>query len=260
MQDVLSTNLDIGGKSCRVWRKGSGPKLGFLAGFGGLPKWTPFLDQLSAHYEVVVPSLPGFPGGAPHRELDSHLDWVLAARDLLEACELTGHGLVASSVGAALAADVAALWPASVRRLALLAPFGLFDEREQTADPWARRADALPALLCASAERFMELRKAPTPCADPVEWQLEQTRAVEASARFLFPLGDTRLKTRLHRIQAPTLLLWGEKDRLLPPSYARRFAQSMRASTEVQIIPEAGHLLELDAPERAARAVMEWLK
>lgn len=259
METLHTTSTQVGGEPCRIWRKGSGARLGFLAGFGGLPKWTPFLDRLAERYEVVVPSLPGFPGGPSHRRLDTHLDWLLATRDILKAAGLDGQHLVASSVGAALAADVAALWPESVKRLALLAPFGWFDTAEPAADPWARRADALPALMCATPELFTQLRSCPEGI-DSVEWQLEQTRAVEASARLLFPLGDTRLSRRLSRIQSPTLLLWGERDRVLPVSYAKHLSQGITAATEVQIVPGAGHLLELDAPEVAARAVETWLQ
>ena len=74
--------IDVNGFPTRVWRKGSGPKLGFLAGFGGLPRWVPFLDELAKSRTVIVPSLPGFPGGdRGHTVLDSHLDWLLAVRE-----------------------------------------------------------------------------------------------------------------------------------------------------------------------------------
>ena len=72
----------MNGFPCRVWTKGSGPKLGFLAGLGGLPRWLPFLDRLAETRTVIVPSLPGYPGATGHTELDTHLDWVLAVRQL----------------------------------------------------------------------------------------------------------------------------------------------------------------------------------
>ena len=50
----------MNGFPCRVWTKGSGPKLGWLAGFGGLPRWIPFLDELAKTRTVIAPSLPGF--------------------------------------------------------------------------------------------------------------------------------------------------------------------------------------------------------
>jgi pimeloyl-ACP methyl ester carboxylesterase len=95
--------------------------------------------------------------------------------------------------------------------------------------------------------------------ADPVDWAVEQVRAVEASARIYFPLGDTRLARRLPRITAPTLLLWGDADRVLPLAYADAFAAHIRAGKELRVIEGAGHLAELDRPTETAQAVSAWL-
>ncbi len=217
--------VDVNGFATRIWRKGSGPKLGFLAGFGGLPRWVPFLDELAKSRTVIVPSLPGFPGGdRGHSMLDTHLDWLLAVRDLLAKADLDGADLAGSSVGASLAAEMAALWPASVRRLALIAPFGLFDEADPPTDPWAQRADAVPGLMCADPEIWKALKAVPEG-ANSIEWPIEQTRANEAAARIFWPLGNTKLEKRLKLIQAPTLLIWGEQDQIMPRSYAARIAK-----------------------------------
>src|SRR3954471_2236253 len=131
MSDPATTSVEINGFPCRIWQKGSGPKLGFLAGFGGLPRWIPFLDALAQQRTVVVPSLPGFPGGERgHTVLDNHLDWVLTTHQLLHKAALDGADPAGRSLGGSLAAEVAAIWPLSVKRLALIAPFGLFDEKE----------------------------------------------------------------------------------------------------------------------------------
>src|SRR5712692_193110 len=104
MPDPTTSTVDVNGFACRVWKKGDGPKLGFLAGFGGLPRWIPFLDVLARERTVVIPSLPGFPGGERgHTVLDAHLDWVLATRQLLTAAGLDGADLAGSSVGGSLA-------------------------------------------------------------------------------------------------------------------------------------------------------------
>ena len=93
---------------------------------------------------MIVPSLPGFPGGdRGHTVLDTHLDWVLAVRDLIDKAGLAGADLAGSSVGGSFAAEVAAIWPDKVRRLALIAPFGLYDEKDPATDPWAQRADKI---------------------------------------------------------------------------------------------------------------------
>src|SRR5262249_57462108 len=123
-REPQTQTVEINGFPCRIWRKGSGPKLGFLAGLGGLPRWTPFLDRLAERRSVIVPSLPGFPGALGHNVLDNHLDWMLAVRHLIDAAGLDGADLAGSSVGAGLAADVAAIRPGRVRRLAVIAPCG----------------------------------------------------------------------------------------------------------------------------------------
>ena len=227
MSEPETLTVDVNGFATRVWRKGSGPKLGFLAGFGGLPRWVPFLDELAKSRTVIVPSLPGFPGGdRGHSVLDTHLDWLLAVRDLLAKAELDGADIAGSSVGASLAAEMAALWPASVRRLALIAPFGLFDEADPPTDPWAQRGDAVPGLMCADPEIWKALKAVPEG-ANSIEWPIEQTRANEAAARIFWPLGNTKLEKRLKLISAPTLLIWGEQDAIMPRSYAERFAKGI---------------------------------
>lgn len=259
MTEPESTTIEINGFPTRVWRKGSGPTLGYLAGYGGLPRWMPFLDELAKSRTVIVPSLPGFPGGdRGHTVLDSHLDWLLALREILDRSGLAGADLAGSSVGASLAAEVAALWPTSVGKLALIAPFGLFDETNPPTDPWAQRGDAVPGLMCADPEIWKSM-KAPPEGANSIEWPIEQVRANEAAARIFWPLGNTRIEKRLRLIKAPTLLLWGEQDRIMPNAYAETFSQRIAGPTTIKIIPGAGHLAELDKPAEVAREILAFV-
>ena len=256
MSDPETLTVDVNGFPARIWRKGSGPTIGFLAGFGGLPRWVPFLDELAKSRTVIVPSLPGFPGGdRGHTVLDTHLDWLLAVRDLLDKARLNGTDLAGSSVGASLALEMAALWPTSVKRLALIAPFGLFEEKDPPTDPWAQRGDAVAGLMCADPAIWTALKSVPEG-ANSVEWPIEQVRASEAAARIFWPLGNTRLEKRLGLVKAPTLLLWGAQDRIMPRSYADRFSSGIHGRTDVKVIDGAGHLAELDKPAEVAAAVV----
>jgi pimeloyl-ACP methyl ester carboxylesterase len=260
MSEPSTTTIEINGYSCRIWTAGNGPKLGFLAGFGGLPHWVPFLDELAQERTVIVPSLPGFPGGERgHVALDSHLDWLVATRQLLEGAGLAGADLAGSSVGGSLAAEVAALWPAMVNRLALIAPFGLFDEKDPATDPWAQRPGDVAGLFCADPKNWEMLKAEPEGHNDP-EWPIEQVRASEAAARIFWPLGNTKLEKRLPLITAPTLLVWGSDDKLMPRSYADKFAAGIKGKTEIKVIPGAGHLAELDKPDETAAAILGWMK
>jgi pimeloyl-ACP methyl ester carboxylesterase len=249
----------VNGRRCRVWEQGEGEPLGFLGGLRGLPRWPEVLDRLAARRRVIAPSLPGFPGCGGLERLDGLADWVIATLDLLDASGLEGADLFGASLGATLAAEAAAFSRASVGRLALLAPFGLFDEREPVADPWAVRHSQLPALLSAEPARLEAFLTCP-PDADAVEWEIAQTRASEAAARLLWPIPDLGSLRRLHRIQAPTLLLWGAQDRLIPASYAKRFAEGIAGWVEIRSLEGAGHMAEIDRPDAVADAVLAFLE
>lgn len=258
MSELSERVVEIGGRRHRVWEKGSGRPVVHLAGLGGLPRWTPFLDRLAEDRRVIAPSLPGQPGATGHEQLDDLLDWISATLDLLEAIDARGADLIGVSWGGAVAAEIAAVEGARQARLVLCAPFGLFDEREPVTDVWAQIPGTAPALLCAEPERLNALLAMPEG-EDPVEWQILQTRASEAAARMLWPTTDTGLAKRLHRIRAKTLILWGSEDRVIPASYAKRLAEGISGEVRVQSIPGAGHLADLDAPEEVAAAIRAFL-
>ncbi|MEZ5853268.1 MAG: alpha/beta hydrolase [Hyphomicrobiaceae bacterium] len=258
MSEPKTTTVDINGHPCRIWTKGSGPKIGWLAGFGGLPRWTPFLDELAKTRTVIAPSLPGTPGATGHNLLDTHLDWIVAVRQLIVMAGLEGEDIAGSSVGGSFVAEFAALWPHKVKRAALIAPFGLFDINDPPADPWAQRPDDQPGILCADPQIWKDYKAVP-PGANSVEWPIEQIRATEAAARVFWPLGNTKLEKRLPLILAPTLLLWGEQDRLMPASYAKKFADAITGETTIKTIAGAGHLAELDKPQATAKAILDFM-
>jgi len=255
MAEIAERYVEVNGFNCRVWEKGDGKPLYYLAGVAGLPRWTKFLDKLAEKRRVIVPSLPGFPGAEGHDVLDSHLDWIMATLDLMEGVGAEGGiDLIGASIGGALAAEIAAVSPTLVRRLVLIAPFGLYDADSPPADIWAQRPGAAPALFCRKPETYTEFT-APPEGFDPGEWGILMTRAAEATARILWPLGDTRLVRRLHRVRADALIVWGDEDKVLAPSYAEHFGHEIAGRAAVAIIPGAGHLADLDAPDFAAQFI-----
>ena len=248
-----------GGES-RVLDSGRGPTLIALAGVGGLPQWSPFLEALSRTHRVLAPSLPGFPGGPEFRELDDYYDWVIAALDLVEALRVSDADVVASSVAAPLASDVAILAPSIVRRLAMIGPFGAYDADDPGADIWATgpMPDALPKLLCEQPANWQALWTMPAG-AEPIEWGILATRAMEAAARYLFPLGDVGLTRRLHRLKQPTLILRGERDRVQTKGAIERLARAIAGPVERAEIASAGHAAEVDRPDEVAAVVHAFL-
>lgn len=249
----------VNGESVRVWEKGAGRTLGVLAGLFGAPRWTPFLESLAQRHHVVVPALPGHPGGGDFRKLDDLADWVSATLDLLDAADLEGADLVGFGPGATLAAECAAFSHPVAGKLVLCAPFGLFDPREPVTDFWARRPNERAATFSAKPQEFAREVFAAPAGADELEHQIVQTRALEAAARLLWPTGDRGLAKRLHRVRNDTLLVWGERDAIVPQSYAKRFADGISGSSRTRVLPGAGHALDHDAPDALAAAIEEFV-
>jgi len=255
---VSERSVEVNGRPCRVWEKGDGPLLGVLLGAPGALEWSPFLERLSAERRVVVPSIPGFPGGLGHDRIDGHVDWIAATLDLLEAAGVAGADLVGTSVGATLSMEAAIFAPGLVRRLALVAPFGLWEDSEPVTDAWAVRPGDV-SLLSAAPEKLAAAMAVPEG-GDPIEHQVMLLRASETAARLLWPTTDTGVAKRLHRLRNETLILWGSEDRLIPASYAKRFANAISGPTIVRSIEGAGHAAWFDAPEAVADAILEFLR
>jgi pimeloyl-ACP methyl ester carboxylesterase len=87
---------------------------------------------------------------------------------------------------------------------------------------------------------------------------VEMVPAMATIGKYLWPIPDKGLERRLHRVSAPTLLLWGAEDRLVPPSYAEAFAARL-PSARVEILDKAGHMLVLERLEDVARLVEEFV-
>jgi pimeloyl-ACP methyl ester carboxylesterase len=257
--DISSDVVETAGGPCRVMRKGSGPKIGYLGGIGGVPTWLPFLDDLAADHTVIVPSLPGFPGSSGgFRNLDSHLDWLTATLDLLELADLGGADLIASSVSAMLAADVAAFSPGTIGNLILVGPWGLYDTELPGRDYFASLAEERPGLLVENTEKWTSAVQMPTGT-DEIEWEIEMKRAAEAAARVSWPFGDRGSRKRLHRVRNRTLVLWGENDRILPPEYADKWVQGLTGPVQSAVVAGSGHDCVMDQPAETAKRIRRFL-
>jgi pimeloyl-ACP methyl ester carboxylesterase len=229
-------------------------RLVYLCGIAGHPAASPALDALTAAgWDVVAPALPGFDGGSGFRPPDDYLGWLTIVWDCLDATDALPCPVVGASVGGMLAADIAIFRPEAVTALALLAPFGIFDERHPGLDVYA-----LP-----SAERMRHLfaNDVPAPFVERFADRGADEAAVArylcdvAAASLLWPLGDRGLIRRLHRLRAPALALWGDRDELLPVGTTAAWAER---GVPVEVIEGAGHLLEWDAPTPVGARLVEF--
>jgi abhydrolase domain-containing protein 6 len=231
-------------------------RLLYLCGIAGHPAASPALEMLeAAGWDVVVPDLPGFDGRAGFQPPDDYLGWLTVVWDAVDATGALPCAVVGASVGGMLAADLAALRPEAVDALALLAPFGIFDEANPGLDIYALPATERMAHLFAKdvPEPFVDRFGHLGPDDGPVARYLSDV----AAASLVWPLGDRGNARRLHRLRCPTLVLWGDQDELLPVAASARWTDA--AGVQVEVVAGAGHLLEWDAPEEVAARLGDFL-
>ena len=240
-----------------VFEDGSGPPLLFLHGVNNVQPGDPFLARLAQRYRVIAPRLPGFgeSRGGEHL-LDIH-DLIYYGLDLLDTLGLRGLPVIGHSLGGMIAAELAAVQPERVSRLVLIAPFGLWNPAYPVADFFAMA----PAQLAAATYHDPASPAAQAAARPPedneayIAFMLDRAKSLATSAKYLWPIPNRGLSKRLHRIAAPTLLVWGESDGIVPPRYADDFQAAITNAT-VKIIREAGHLPQVEQPDQDADTVL----
>ena len=262
MSQLRTISLRSGDFDVNYYREGTGEHLLFLHSAGGLPAFTPELEALSKRFTVTAPLLPGFGSGGEehlHEEVQKLVFW---GWDLLDALEIERSLLVGHSFGGMLAAEMAATEPRRVKKLVLAAPAGLFLAEHPTLDFFAMTPDALvkAAFYDPQCEAAKALTTPPADAAAATEAIVARVRGLAAAGRFLWPNGDRGLNERLYRIKAPTLLLWGESDRIIPPVYADAFRRLLvgACSVRVQTIAAAGHALFAEQPQAMVKAIVDF--
>jgi pimeloyl-ACP methyl ester carboxylesterase len=234
---------------------GRGRPLLFLHDVWGLVGgWNPrgALARLAEEHLVMAPSHPGYDGATGLEHLDDLLDLSLYYLDLLDELLIDSPYLVGHGFGGMIAAEMAALAPQRIAKLILVAPYGLWIEAAPVADVFALRPEEL------AQAAWFNPAAAPPPPDDP-ELRLQQAQNLSAAAKFLWPIPEKGLRKRLHRLVAPTLLVWGERDQVVPPVYGEAFNKRIPNSRLVTI-PNAAHFPHLEQPNAFARVALEFLE
>src|SRR5262249_24192903 len=157
--------------------------------------------------------------------LDDVLDLTIYYRDLFDTLGLGRLDLIGESFGGIVAAELAALAPERVRRLALVAPLGFWIHAPPTLDVFPGLAAQIHRHTWVLPDEGPALDYAPGRGTDDEKRRahVERMRSLAAAGKIVFPILDKGLRKRIHRVAAPTLLLWGAEDRIVPPAYGALF-------------------------------------
>jgi len=252
-QDRIDTEVEIAGE---------GPPLVYLHGPWGLAPDRAFVARLAQRHKVFAPKFPGTSAGDPNsvHGLDGWHDLVVYTGELFDRLELSSPALVGHSFGALVAAEFAASAPRAVGRLILIDPVGLWRD-DHPVQNWMLLSDTArkTALFAdpdgAAARRFFDV---PADANARIETLSQFIWAQACTGKFVWPIADRGLKRRIHRIAAPTLVVWGGADGIVAPLYAQEFAKRI-AGARVELIDQAGHLPHLEQEERVVEQVINFL-
>ncbi|MEU8575213.1 alpha/beta fold hydrolase [Streptomyces asoensis] len=229
----------------------SGPAAGrpvlVLHGGGGPLTVAPIAEHLAADAHTLLPTHPGWNGTPRPAGLTRVADLAAAYLRLLRDRDLSDVLVVGSSLGGWIAVELAAAdTEGRISGVVLLDAVGIDVEGEPVRDFFALDPRGVAEYAYHDPERFY---------LDPATLPAERLAAVRADMATLRvfsggpAMSDPGLRARLADITVPTLVLWGESDRICTPAYGKEYAASL-GNARFALVAEAGHLPHLEQPER----------
>jgi pimeloyl-ACP methyl ester carboxylesterase len=253
----------VGGATLQVYRGGQGPTLLVLHDCEVMTEWQPFHTALAARFTVLAPSHPGFGGSERPETIDSIDDVAYLYLDLIASLGLQSVDILGLGLGGWIAAEMAVRCSHSLRHLVLADAVGIKVSGRTEVDIVEtfilNREQLLEVGWHDAALGAAHMKLPGTPgLADEVLLALIRNR--EAAARLTWKpfMHNPALQRWLHRITVPTLVLWGESDRIVRPDYGRAFQQAIPGAL-FQLIPAAGHYPYLEQPDAFVATVTAFL-
>ena len=159
-----------------------------------------------------------------------------------------------------MACELAALRPERISKMVLLDPIGLWRDDAPVTQYMLLPPEKLVATLfkkfdAPPVQKFLQM---PTDPKELAVMTADSIWALGATRKFVWPIPDRGFKQRMHRIAAPTLIIWGKADRIVDAAYAQEFAKGIPGA-RVALIDDAGHLPHLEQPDAVTKAVQEFL-
>ena len=263
--------VEVNRHKVHVLENGSGSPLLYLHGFADVHSvkegWLPFHEKLAERARVVAPAHPGCAQTDENKDIESVEDVVFHYLEVLDALKLDRFDLVGGCVGGWIAAELAVRHPEKIRKLVLIGASGLFVEGALIADvfmmaqpEYGSSYASLRALLFSGADQPNALDMFPDGKGE-IEDEVRRYQMLRLGSRIGFKppyFYNYSLRNRLHRITSPALVIWGEKDSMVPRAHGEAYAAGI-PSAKFTIVRGAGHSAQVEKPEETAELVLDFL-
>jgi pimeloyl-ACP methyl ester carboxylesterase len=243
---------DVGPVEILLDDDGAGRPFLLLHGGGGPDTMTGFGRRLAETHpaRVLVPTHPGFAGTARPAELDSMRLLAAVYVALLDNLDLTDVTIVGNSIGGWITVEMALLGSPRVGGIVLIDAVGIEAADHPVADFFTVGYDEFLTRAFHNPDPFRM---------DPTNLPRTAQAAMAASRSALATytggqMNDPTLAARLGSLDIPTLVLWGDSDRVADPEYGRIYANTI-PTARFQILTDVGHLPQLENPDEVVDLV-----
>lgn len=260
-ENISATSvITVHGVALEVVERGQGRPILVLHGEDGLDPSSPFLNLLATTGRVIAPSHPGY-GHSPDVDyIDTVDDLAYLYLDLLTEQNLRDVVVIGCSFGGWIAAEMAVKSTERLSQLILVAPLGIKVGDRETRD--------IPDIFALPPTEILRLKYY-----DPSRAVVDYTtlsddeltviaRNREATALYAWEpyFHNPKLRKRLHRVNVPTLLLWGANDRFVTPGYYGHAYREALPGARLELIERAGHLPHIEQPEACVERIRLFLR
>jgi pimeloyl-ACP methyl ester carboxylesterase len=249
--------INVRGINVHLFEAGSpsAPPLLYLHGTGLGNLWLDYHKSLAENFHVFAPDTPGFGLSERPDWMRDMSDYVLFFRDLLDELGLDKPYVAGHSLGGWMALELAVFYPERVGKLVLSNAAGIRVKGSPIADLFAMNPQELMEAIFVDPMAAMPIM----PAAIDTDYFIKQYRERMTLASLAWNPGyDPKLERRLERITCPTLIIWGEQDKLIPPIYADTLHKNIKGSQLVKL-QGTGHMPMFEKNTEWNNAISDFL-
>lgn len=249
--------INVRGIETHLFEAGSpaAPPLLYLHGTNLGNLWLEYHQRLAQHFHLFAPDTPGF--GLTQRPdwMRDMSDYILYFRDVLDTLGLDRPNIVGHSLGGWMGVEVAVWFPERVGKLVLSNAAGIRVKGAPAADLFAMNPQELFTTVFDDPAAGAPL----IPAEMSFDYIIDQFRQRTTLASLAWnPRYDPKLERRLERVQCPTLIIWGENDRLIPAVYGERYQQLIAGAKRVTL-QGTGHMPMFEKPAEWSEQITTFL-
>ena len=249
--------VEVQGIQTHLFEAGSptAPPLLYLHGTNLGNLWLDYHNVLAQHFHIFAPDTPGFGLTARPDWMRDMSDYILYFRDLLDTLGLDKPNIVGHSLGGWMAAELAVWYPERVSKLVLANAAGIRVKGSPIADLFAMNIQEVLAACFDDPMAAMPLMPAEFNTDYMIAQYLERMTLATLAWN---PSYDPKLERRLARVKCPTLVIWGENDRLIPQVYGDTLHKIIADSRLVKLAG-TGHMPMFEKHEEWTNEIADFL-